>query len=67
MLDINNKLTIEELFNVQHERLRLKWVAGKEGQANIIMREVSLPKTNKNDEDTNDCENQKKEHVSQDT
>ena len=54
MLDINNKLTIKELFNVQHERLRLKWVAGKEGQANIIMREVSLPKTNKSDENTKD-------------
>ena len=67
MLDINNKLTIEELFNVQHERLRLKWVAGKEGQANIIMREVSLPKTNKSDENTKDDENKKKENLSQDT
>ena len=41
MSEINNKLAIEELFNIQHERLSLKWIAGKEGGCKTLIREVS--------------------------
>ena len=39
MSDITNKLSIEDLFSIQHERLQLKWIAGKRGAKNTIVRE----------------------------
>jgi len=39
MSDVTNKLSIEDLFSIQHERLQLKWIAGKRGAKNTIVRE----------------------------
>ena len=36
---VTNKLSIEDLFSIQHERLQLKWIAGKRGAKNTIVRE----------------------------
>ena len=39
MSDVTNKLSIEDLFSIQHERLQLEWIAGKRGAKNTIVRE----------------------------
>ena len=39
MSDVTNKLSIEDLFSIQHERLQLEWIAGKCGAENTIVRE----------------------------
>ena len=39
MSDLTNKLSIEDLFSIHHERLQLKWIAGKRGAKNTIVRE----------------------------
>ena len=58
MSEINNKLAIEELFNIQHERLSLKWIAGKEGGCKTLIREVSasinVPTNTDNKENSNE-------------
>ena len=36
---VTNKLSIEDLFSIQHERLQLAWIAGKCGAENTIVRE----------------------------
>ena len=28
MSDVTNKLSIEDLFSIQHEKLQLEWIAG---------------------------------------
>ena len=39
MSDVTNKLSIEDLFSIQHERLQLEWIAGERGAKNTIVRE----------------------------
>ena len=39
MSDVTNKLSVEDLFSIQHERLQLEWIAGKCGAENTIVRE----------------------------
>ena len=50
MSEIINKLSIEDLFSIQKERLILEWIAGRKGGGKTIVREnTTIPSTKPDD------------------
>lgn len=43
MAGLTNQLSIEDLYNVHHEKLQLKWIAGQQGAKHAIISEEEPP------------------------
>ncbi|MCZ6803803.1 MAG: HPr(Ser) kinase/phosphatase [Proteobacteria bacterium] len=43
MAGITNQLSIEDLYNIHHEKLKLEWVAGQQGAKHAIIRDEEPP------------------------
>ena len=43
MAEITNQLSIKDLYNMHHEKLKLEWVAGQQGARHAIIRDEDPP------------------------
>jgi HPr kinase/phosphorylase len=47
MTGLTNQLSIEDLYNIHHDKLELKWIAGQQGAKHAIVRDEDPPVTSK--------------------
>jgi len=47
MPGLTNELSIEDLYNIHHEKLELEWVAGQQGSKHAIIRDEQIPPAKK--------------------
>ena len=62
MSDVANKLSIEDLFSIQHEKLQLEWIAGNRGAKNTIVRENIITAKTSNTKKREPTSKKKKEN-----
>ena len=62
MSDVTNKLSIEDLFSIQHEKLQLEWIAGNRGAKNTIVRENIITAKTSNTKKREPTSKKKKEN-----
>ena len=62
MSDVTNKLSIEDLFSIQHEKLQLEWIAGNRGAKNTIVRENIITAKTSNTKKIEPTSKKKKEN-----